>query len=193
MSILLTGFGPFPGVPRNASQQVVEGFPDTLADQEIHRVVLPTIYDTAGTTVESLLVEVRPDICLCLGVAGDPFLRLETIARNHGTVPMPDESGVIRSGPISPAGPDTYPCTLPFSAIHPMLKKRGVAVELSDDAGGYVCNHVFYTARHAIERHGLATACGFVHVPPSRSGDREGEGTGGLIRAVQTIVELLVE
>lgn len=193
MSILMTGFGPFPGVPRNASQQVVEGFPDEWADQEVHRFVLPTIYDAAGTTIDRLLVEVRPDICLCLGVAGDPFLRLETVARNHGTVPMPDESGIIRSGPIAPAGPDSYPCTLPFTTIHPVLKKRGMAVELSDDAGGYVCNHVFYTARHAIERHGLAAACGFVHVPPVRSVDREGEEIDGLIRAVQTIVVLLVD
>ena len=142
--------------------------------------------------IETLLVERRPDICLCLGVAADCFLRLETVAHNHGTIGMPDESGVIRTGPIAPAGPDTYPCTLPFAMIHPELRNRGVAVELSDDAGAYVCNHVFYTARHAIERHGLATACGFVHVPPIRSGDREGAEIDGLTRAVQTIVELLV-
>lgn len=193
MSILLTGFGPFPGMPRNPSQFAVERFPDKLGRMEIQRVVLPTIYDTAGAAIETLLVETRPDICLCLGVAGDAFLRLETVARNHGTISAPDQSGAIRSGPIAPTGPDTYACTLPFPALHAALKRLGIAAELSDDAGGYVCNHVFYTACHATERQGLATACGFVHVPPIRSIDSESEVIDGLVLSLRTIVELLVE
>ncbi len=193
MSILLTGFGPFPGVPRNPSQLVVERFPDELAGREVQRVVLPTIYDIAGPTIETRLVELRPDICLCLGVAKDIDLRLETVARNHGTVAVPDESGAVRSGPIAPNGPDTYACTLPFAAIQPALGQRGVAARLSDDAGAYVCNHVFYTARHAIERRGLATACGFVHVPPVAPGSGEDTDIDGLIGAIRTIVELLID
>ena len=193
MRILLTGFGPFPGVPRNPSQFVVERFPDRLGGREIHRVVLPTIYEEAGRSIESLLVETRPDICLCLGVATDAFLRLETVARNHGAAGIADESGAIRSGPIEPTGPDTYSCTLPFTAVHHALKQRGIAAELSDDAGAYVCNHVFYSARHAIERHGLATACGFLHIPPARSGDRESEDIERLTGSVRTTVEILIE
>ena len=193
MRILLTGFGPFPGVPRNPSQFVVERFPDRLGGQEIHRVVLPTIYREAGTTIESLLVETRPDICLCLGVATDDFLRLETVARNHGAAGIADESGAVRSGPVAPAGPDTYSCTLPFAAVHRALKQRGIAAELSDDAGSYVCNYVFYSARHAIARHGLATACGFLHIPPARSGDRESEDIDRLTGSVRATVEILIE
>lgn len=192
MSVLLTGFGPFPGVPRNPSRLAVERFPDELAGRKIDRLVLPTIYDAAGPTIESRLVATRPHICLCLGVASDDVLRLETVARNHGTVAVPDESGAVRSGPIEPAGPDTYACTLPFAAIQPVLGQRGVAARLSDDAGSYVCNHVFYTARHAIERHGLATACGFVHVPPVAPGSREDAEIEKLIGAIRTIVELLI-
>lgn len=193
MSILLTGFGPFPGVPRNPSQSLVERFPDSLGGHDIHRVVLPTIYEAAGAGIEALLVERRPDICLCLGVATDAFLRLETLARNHGTLAIADESGAVRSGPIAPSGPDTYACTLPFAAIRAMLKRRGIAAELSDDAGGYVCNHVFYSARHAIDRHRLATACGFVHVPPFGQPDDENEEIDLLIASVRSVVELLVE
>ena len=193
MSILLTGFGPFPGMPHNPSQFAVERFPDKLGRMEIQRVVLPTIYDTAGATIETLLVETKPDICLCLGVAGDSFLRLETVARNHGTLSAPDQSGAIRSGPIAPTGPDTYSCTLPFAAIHAALKQLGIAAELTEDAGGFVCNHIFYSARHAIERHGLPTACGFLHVPPIRSVDSESEEIDGLVHTLQCIVGLLLE
>jgi pyrrolidone-carboxylate peptidase len=31
-----------------------------------------------------------------------------------------------------------------------------------------VCNHVFYVARHEVERQGSAAPCGFVHVPLMR-------------------------
>ncbi|MEN8184635.1 MAG: pyrrolidone-carboxylate peptidase, partial [Myxococcota bacterium] len=36
----------------------------------------------------------------------------------------------------------------------------------SDDAGGFLCNHVFYRARDWVEHAGLAIPCGFVHLPP---------------------------
>ena len=36
----------------------------------------------------------------------------------------------------------------------------------SEDAGGFLCNHVFYRAREWVERAGLAIPCGFLHLPP---------------------------
>ena len=48
------------------------------------------------------------------------------------------------------------------------LEQLGVPVAISDDAGGYVCNHVFYAARHAIDSRRLSTRlrlcpCSAVH------------------------------
>ena len=97
MNLLLTGFGPFPRVPRNPTQLIVERFPDAIAGVAIHRAVLPTIYDVAGARIEELLREHRPDVCLCLGVAGPGVPRLETTARNHGTSDAPDHSGTFES------------------------------------------------------------------------------------------------
>ena len=34
------------------------------------------------------------------------------------------------------------------------LKGRDIPAVISNHAGAYVCNHVFYTARHEIERLG---------------------------------------
>ena len=193
MSILLTGFGPFPRVPRNPTQFIVERFPDELAGVTIHRAVLPTIYEVAERMIEELLLAHRPEFCLCLGVAGPGVPRLETTARNHGASNARDHAGAARTGPVAPSGPDTYPSTLPLAAIDAALGDRGIAFEYSDDAGGYVCNHIFYASRHAIERHGLAIRCGFVHVPEFRSPGEEDEEIGEMIGAVQTIVEVLIE
>lgn len=193
MSILLTGFGPFPGVPRNPSQLLVERFPDVMGGRTIHRVVIPTVYATASTVFEERLVELRPEACLCLGVAGQGPLRLETLARNHDRSGQPDQSGAVRQGPIQPSGPDSYRSTLPLAAMHGALKRHGVDVAFSDDAGGYLCNHLFYAARHAIERHGLATPCGFIHVPALGPGDREDDEIDGMVRAIEILVGILVE
>jgi pyroglutamyl-peptidase len=38
-------------------------------------------------------------------------------------------------------------------------------VRVSYHAGTYVCNHVFYAARHEIELLGSNAKCGFIHVP----------------------------
>jgi pyroglutamyl-peptidase len=46
------------------------------------------------------------------------------------------------------------------------LVARGIPCTVSNHAGAYVCNHVFYVARDGIERLSLPTLCGFIHVPP---------------------------
>lgn len=193
MSILLTGFGPFPGVQRNPSQLLVERFADRQKGQKIHRVVIPTVYADASTVIEDRLVELRPWACLCLGVAGPGPLRLEILARNHDKGREPDQSGAVRHGPIQPTGPDTYPSTLPLTSIHGALRGQGVAVAYSDDAGGYLCNHLFYAVRHAIDRHGLAIPCGFIHVPSVDPVDREDEAIDRMVRAIEVVVEVLLQ
>src|SRR5690348_5486134 len=99
ISALVTGFGPFLRVPRNPSQLLVERLEGSVAGMTLHRRVLPTEYHAAGPLIESLLDELRPAICLCIGVGrgGDP-LRLETTARNFGTVDSPDHRGFAFSG-----------------------------------------------------------------------------------------------
>ena len=168
MKVLVTGFGPFPRVLRNPTEALVEGLPDRLGPARLVRRVLPTVYAACETEIEILLRDQRPDVCLCFGVAGPGVIRLETTARNRGLNDGPDQSGAVKTDAIATEGPETYASTLPLAEIAEALTAEGVPHEYSDDAGGYVCNHLFYAARHAVARHGLATACGFVHVPEVR-------------------------
>ena len=66
---------------------------------------------------------------------------------------------------IDPSGPIGYWSTLPLDAMLQALKERDIPAIISNHAGAYVCNHVFYTARREIERLGWETPCGFIHVP----------------------------
>jgi pyroglutamyl-peptidase len=53
---------------------------------------------------------------------------------------------------------------LPIKAMLSALLEAGIPAEISQTAGTYVCNHVFYGLMHALaERPGVRG--GFVHIP----------------------------
>jgi pyroglutamyl-peptidase len=66
---------------------------------------------------------------------------------------------------IQPRGPVAYRSTLPLRKFMDALKSRGLPVEISSNAGTFVCNHVFYSARYEIEQVNPGGQCGFIHVP----------------------------
>ena len=100
---------------------------------------------------------------------------------------LADNAGEQRKlTPIVAGGPDTFESMLPIQAMRAALEQLGVPVAISDDAGGYVCNHLFYAARYVIDSRGLSTRCGFVHVPlctEQVNTDRQESGVGALPRA----------
>jgi pyroglutamyl-peptidase len=129
--------------------------------------ILPTEFVNAERAIRELLETDVPDVLLALGVAPRAQgLRLERIARNRDDSALADNAGEQRKlMPIVAGGPDTFESTLPIQAMRAALEQLGVQVAISDDAGGYVCNHVFYAARQVIDSRRLSTRCGFVHVP----------------------------
>ncbi|MCC7478038.1 pyroglutamyl-peptidase I [bacterium] len=165
---LLTGFGPFPGVEHNPTQAVVERLNSCGQRKgcELHCLVLPTEYGRAGGMVEEAIARLRPAYVLCLGVARSEWIRPERIARNLDSAALPDAAGAVQQGPIVPEGREQLRSSLELPAIRAMLLKAGFSVKYSDDAGGYLCNHVFYRACAAAARLKPRPRCGFIHVPP---------------------------
>jgi len=163
--ILATAFNPFGAAETNASETLLRALGD---DAGMVREVLPTEYERAGREIVRLIRELRPQAVICFGVAGSAdVLRLEQFARNWAETAAPDNAGDLRNGQaIMPGAPDFYPATLPYDAISAPLDARGIPHVLSENAGGYVCNHTFYCARHEIAESGQQIPCGFVHVPP---------------------------
>lgn len=168
--ILLTGFEPFGDIEVNPSQVLVEQIGNTLPgfpDVQIQAEILPCRFREASERVISLLHKCNPDIMVSLGVAvRDTQLSLERIARNIDHTSLPDNAGVVLQGvPIVQDGPATYESTLPLSAMLHALREHHIPSAISEDAGTYVCNHIFYVARHQIALEKLKTRCGFIHVP----------------------------
>ena len=168
--ILVTGFDPFGGGTVNPSWVAVQALDGLELDG--HRVVaaqLPTQFSRSLAVLDELLARHRPALVLCTGQAGGrAALSLERVAINVDDARIPDNQGSQPvDTPVVPGGPAAYFTTLPIKAMLAALLADGLRAEVSQTAGTFVCNHVFYGLMHR-----LATepACrgvrgGLVHVP----------------------------
>jgi pyroglutamyl-peptidase len=172
VKLLVTGFEPYGALAENPSATIVRELarratlrPDDYPALRV--AILPTEFANAARQIRELLQTDVPDVLLALGVAPRAQgVRLERTARNRDDAALPDNAGEQRQlTPIVRGAPDTFESTLPIQAMRAALEQLEVPVTISDDAGGYVCNHLFYTARHVIDSRRLPTRCGFVHVP----------------------------
>ena len=87
VSLLLTGFGPFPGAPSNPSRALVERLARTrrpaFSDVRIASHVFATRYAAIDRDFASLIAAHDPDIILMFGLAARTrHIRIETWARN---------------------------------------------------------------------------------------------------------------
>ena len=169
MKILLTGFNRFSSLSVNSSEAIVHRVEQNCHSEGMGLVteVLPTEFVRAGNRIRELIRTLTPDVVIVLGVARDTnYVRLERVALNIDDSETPDNRGDAPSARIiQPRGPVAYWSTLPLEILMDVLKGLGVPAEISSHAGTYVCNHVFYSARHEIEQLNAAVQCGLIHVP----------------------------
>lgn len=168
-TVLLTGFAPFGGESSNPSwEAVVEVARAWTGEARLHVRELPVAFGRAAVELRAALDEVRPDVVLCVGqAAGDPDIRLERVAVNIDDARIPDVDGAQPVDvPVVPGGPDAYLSRLPVKAAVAAVTALGLPARVSQTAGTYVCNHVFYALQHELAgRPGVRG--GFVHVPAS--------------------------
>jgi len=171
-TILLTGFGPFPGVPENASAILVPKLAHLVARRfRAHRVVariLPTEWDAVPERLASHYSREKPCLGLHFGVSerATGFV-IETLARNVRGA-LPDAAGAMpRASCIVEKGPDSLTANLPAEEIVARLGALGIPACLSNDAGAYLCNTTLYTALALATGGRAAPAIGFVHIPVS--------------------------
>ena len=192
MRVLLTGFTPFDDHDVNPSQLIVEA----LAQREYATIdliaeILPVVYQAAGSRLSDLIAQHQPDVVICLGLAARrSAINLERVALNLDDAKIPDNAGDLAVGrPIQQDGPVAYLSTLPLEAMKRALQAQEIPVEISNHAGAYVCNHVFYAARHAIEQAQSPTICGFIHVPAiADTADAPGLLLNQMIEAVEVCI-----
>jgi pyroglutamyl-peptidase len=190
-TILLTGFDAFGGEPVNPSWDAVSRLDgEMISGHRVATARLPVEFGGALRVLRDEIAKLEPALVLCVGQAGGRAqLSLERIAINLDDARIPDNAG---ASPVDQAivadGPAAYFATLPIKAMLCELRDAGIPAEISQTAGTYVCNHVFYGLMHAL-RARPGTRGGFIHIPYSPAQAARHPGAPSL--PVDTVVAAL--
>jgi pyroglutamyl-peptidase len=166
--LLISGFEPFAGEAINPSAELVRDrawLQSSLPGFDVQSVLLPVTFQAAYEVLSRRVRELDPDVVIALGQAGGrDKLGLERVAINCLDAEIADNAGEKPvDEPIEKGGPVGLFATLP---IRKMLDKglaSGIACEISNTAGTYVCNFLLY--RLLEENRTSRRHCGFIHLP----------------------------
>ncbi|ROZ72068.1 pyroglutamyl-peptidase I [Ramlibacter sp. WS9] len=169
-TVLVTGFEPFGGEDVNPSWMAAQALHGrTVAGHRLIGAQLPCVFGHSLEVLRGLLHRHRPALVVGAGqAAGRVALSLERVAINVNDARIPDNDQVQPvDTPVVAGGPAAYFTSLPIKAMLASLLAEGINAEVSQTAGTFVCNHVFYGLMHelATQRDLQRTRGGFIHVP----------------------------
>jgi pyroglutamyl-peptidase len=164
---LLTGFEPFGGSDVN---------PSILACRELegrtfngYKVVveeIPLRFHEINDIIKGHVSKYRPAAVVSTGQGGGGGLSVERVAINVGSARMPYNCGYKPvDEPLNAEGPVAYWTRLPYRGILEGLKEAGVPARLSNSAGTFGCNQIFYHLMDHLATEGIDIPAGFIHVP----------------------------
>lgn len=178
--VLLTGFGPFPGVERNASADLALTLARMAAERysDVRFVadVVPVDWHLAPLRICDLVSQHRPEVSLHFGVSARATGFVIEAHAYNATQPMPDDNGqTAESIDLVSGDRPRRSATLPVRRIVRDLRAAGFPAELSSDPGRYLCNAVLYhSLRHATRTQPRLRA-GFIHIPATLGSGVDGE------------------
>jgi pyroglutamyl-peptidase len=193
---LVTGFDPFGGDEVNPSSLAVGRLSRQVGDVAVTAIELPTSYANSASVLMAAIDEMRPDIVLCVGQAGGRTdLCLERVAINVQDARIRDNDGNQPIDvPVVANGPAAYFSTLPIKACVAEMRRAGLPAVVSNTAGTFVCNHIFYALMDIIRQQPTPMRGGFLHIPympeqASRVGGAPSMALTDIVRGIEIILE----
>jgi len=167
--ILLTGFEPFGGSEVNPSILACRRLDGRRFHGYTVRVEeIPLRFAEIKATIEGMIEKHRPSAVICTGQSGGAYVALERVAinvadarrvaYNCGTKPQDQR--------LSGDGPAAYFTGLPVRRLLERLRDEKIPAEISNSAGTFGCNQIFYHLMDYVEGRRLGVPAGFIHVPP---------------------------
>jgi pyroglutamyl-peptidase len=196
MRILLAAFEPFGKHAINASEVVAARVVEEAREGgEVNTVVLPVVRFEAARALVDAFEATNPDAVVMLGIADTRgAVTPERIALNVDDYRIPDNAG---NAPVDEVivdgGPLAYASTLPVRAIVSALAEAEIQASISNTAGTYLCNHVFYALMHYLAVTRSRALGGFVHIPQLTEAADEGPSLplDTLVRAVGIVLDVV--
>lgn len=175
MQVLLTGFDPFEGARINPSWEAVralEGWRFEVAGVavQVHARRMPCEFGAALESLDAALAELQPHFVIAVGQAGGrSAFTPERVAINLDDGRICDNAGCQPiDQPVVAGAPAAYFATLPIKAIVQAVRGAGLPAEVSNTAGTFVCNHLFYGLMHRLaqpQAQARGVRGGFIHIP----------------------------
>ena len=166
--VLFTGFEPFAGDTINPALEAVKVLNGrSWEDVEFVAEAIPTSFARASVALRAAIEKHHPDIVICVGQAGGRAqVTPERVAINVEDARIPDNDGNQPiDKPVVAGGPVAYWSTLPIKRLVQSLLEAGIPASVSNSAGTYVCNHLFYSLMHELATRYPETRGGFIHIP----------------------------
>lgn len=160
---------PFGGRSLNPTALLIESlirneisYPDSLI---VDQILLPVTFSESFNVLQTKINEFNPDVVISFGqAAGRDSIELEQVAVNLIDADIPDNQGAKPEKElINHLGEDSYFSSLPLQGIEGALKDHNIPVKISNSAGTYVCNYLFYRLMETNQD--TFRLCGFIHVP----------------------------
>ena len=193
LRVLLTGFGPFPGIPDNPSARLAEALAATSSalDCDLHWQVLPTEWETVAALVPALHETLQPHVMIHFGLSEcSKTFRIERSAHNR-TAPRHDAKGALPSSAlVLPQRPDRLDTRLPAAVLAAHLRAQGLAATTSHSAGSYLCNFLYYLSLEWGSRQESPPIVLFVHIPQTSAQDGP-FSEAQLLRGAQELLRLV--
>ena len=160
-TVLVTGFEPFGGDAVNPSWEIAARLDGWMVRDSsgtdiarVRAVRLPCVFGESLEVLGQALARHRPVAGIGLGLAASrDDISVERVAINVDDARIPDNAGRQPIDlPVRTGAPAAYWSTLPIKAIVAALQAAGIPVSVSQSAGTFVCNHVFYGLAHRLAR-----------------------------------------
>lgn len=175
MQLIVTGFEKFADFDYNPSQQAVEALPDKLSLANgrqavpVSRLVFKSCCEDSWAELSAKLGGQfgTPTVVIMTGLASRrDRISLERFALNIKDYRIPDNQGhQPQDGPIDPNGPEAIRTRLPLPAICERLNDMDHLCEVSNHAGTFLCNEIYYRSLRAGQVSGQPVTSLFVHLP----------------------------
>ncbi|WP_263080794.1 pyroglutamyl-peptidase I [Endozoicomonas sp. Mp262] len=166
-TILITGFEAFGGESINPALEAVELLEGEVLDNgyQICTAVVPVVKGKSIQVVTEAIDEFQPEAVILVGqAAGRAAMTPERVAINLDDFRIPDNEGYqMIDEPVVTGAPAAYFSDLPIKAMVVAMREAGVPAAVSNTAGTFVCNHLFYGILHHLRN--SKTRAGFMHIP----------------------------
>ena len=129
-------------------------------------IVLPCVFGKSLAALKQEILRTHAELVICTGEAGGRGdISMERVAINIEDANIPDNAGNQPvDHPVVRGGPPAYWSTLPIKAVVSALREADLPAAISQSAGTFVCNHVFYGLMRTLARKRTVRG-GFIHVP----------------------------